>query len=354
MMKTLLCAVVLTAAVVAAAPVASLSPARRAPVIDGAIGEEEWSEAAAFAGLQKGGSLDPRAGKVWIAIDPRALYVAVRSELPPDGELVTNVKRRGGHVIRDDCIEIWVVPPVGGRPDGTRSKGYFQLLINSDGVIFDKHWEPGYGLAATAWNVELEFAGRRHEGMWDAEFAIPLSEMGVAELVTPAVWRMNVVRNWKSPWVQANLTASGSFSDVAAMLELHLDRDAPAIQVRSLGELQKGDAAVVVSARPPGARSPLQLRVRLQAGDETVLDTTRPLPATERPGDAVALTAAFAPSMKNVLDITVSGPAERVWYRRQFGFGPEPEHRWTQLSAFRTFALSFDDESVTAASSMGP
>ena len=353
MIRALLCAVGFIAGVGVGAPVASLAPARRAPLIDGVIGEDEWCEATAFAGLQKGGNLEPRHGQVWIAMDEQAVYVAVRSELPPDGELITNVKRRGGHVIHDDCIEIWVVPPAEGRPDGTRSKGYFQLLVNSNGVLFDKHWEPGYGLAATAWNVKLEFAGRMHEGMWDAELAIPLGEMGVTELVTPAVWRMNVVRNWKSPWVQANLTASGSFSDVAGMLEIHLDRGAPTIQVRSLGDLQGGRAAVVVSARSPATRRPLVLSGKLQAGDETVLDTPQPLPAPERPGDGTLLAATFTPALKNVLDITVTGPAEKVWYRRQLSFAPEPEHRWTQLAAFRTFALSFDNESVTAAGSVG-
>ena len=71
-------------------PQARLPLATVPPVVDGVITEAEWTGAVRNAGLVtlRGGTLTPREGAFWLACDGTRLYIAVRSELPPDGQVL--------------------------------------------------------------------------------------------------------------------------------------------------------------------------------------------------------------------------------------------------------------------------
>lgn len=286
-------------------PIAAVAPSERPPVVDGVVSADEWRDAVTFSGLQWGGNLDPRRGWVAVALDRTTLYVGFRTELPPDGKLRTACRRRGGQVISDDCVELWIAPPKDGRASGAREFGYFQVLVNAAGTIADTHWERGYGLAPAPWNVRLDVASRKHEGLWEAELAIPLRDLGIETLGMPSVWRLNAVRNWKDPWVQANLTPSSSFSNVGAMLELHIEPEAPTVQVQSLGALTSGRPEIVVRAVRSRWTGGLQLNADLRAGEQVVLEGNRDLLATGQAENTVTLTPTFEPAGKNVLTLSV-------------------------------------------------
>jgi len=351
-------ALVFLAGMAAARPVASLAPLAKPPQIDGVIAPGEWSLAAGFCGLQWHAQLDARRAWVHVGFDRAALYIACRSELPPDGKLRTTVKRRHGRVVGDDSVELWIVPPAAaGRPDGPRGQGYFQLIINEAGAVFDRHYEPGYGLAPRAWNVKLAWASRRTEqGYWEIELAIPMSELGIEELVLPAEWQFNAVRNWKGPHAQANITPSVSFTDKKTMAQLTFAKDSPVVQVRSLGDLRAGKANITLALANP-ATQPAQLTVTttLKQADRLALDESRDLAVPPGGEEAVAFAAEFEPAAANSLALTVVDRAnDRVCYKREFSFKPAPEHRWTMPQEFLTFDLSFDSETLEAERSDGP
>ena len=62
-----------------------------APTLDGRVEEVEWRCAAAFDGLSFPEVLEERRAMAWVGATRTHLYVAIVSELPDDGQLVSNV-----------------------------------------------------------------------------------------------------------------------------------------------------------------------------------------------------------------------------------------------------------------------
>ena len=330
---------------------ASMPAMKVAPKVDGIVDSKEWRGAAGFCGLQRGGSLEARHAWVLVGYDSKNIYLAFRSELPPDRKLVTKVKRRGGHVVGDDSLEVWIVPPKAGRPDGPRGQGYFQLIVNSAGTIFDRHYEPGYGQAPQAWNVHMQSANRMtDDGFWEAEIAIPLSDFGIEKLLLPSEWRFLAVRNFKNPWVQANLTGSSVFSNVKAMMPLRFAGNAPAVQVQSMGNLLAGKPDLAIGIQNPGnKKAELSLHLKVQKGKETVIEREEQIDLAPDSFREFKVAGEFVPEEKNLFSLSVTDRAgERTFYQREFSFAPAPKHKWTTPESFLSFVATFDAQTLQA------
>lgn len=73
-------------------PAVTIPFVAKAPQIDGLITEEEWSRACRVEGFMKTVTwIEKREGVFWITSDDSNLYVAVKSEVHPDG-LLAKVK----------------------------------------------------------------------------------------------------------------------------------------------------------------------------------------------------------------------------------------------------------------------
>ena len=133
--KILLCLATLSACISgsAAGMSAVLPVIEKAPVIDGKISPEEWSNAAEIYGLHGYNSayLSSRQGKQFFAVDNNFFYFASQTELPPeDIPLLSRVKKYGGAVFLDDSVEITILPP--------HEKFVFQFIVNSLGTVFNR------------------------------------------------------------------------------------------------------------------------------------------------------------------------------------------------------------------------
>ena len=350
----LLVLLVATGAGAAPGTTARIPPAVKPPAVDGRIQPGEWGQAAVFCGL--GNPLDARACWTYLAADRRNLYVAVRSEMPPTGRLVATKKRRGDAVVSDDGVELWIAPPDKGRlSNSPLGKGYFQVIVNSLGTLFDRHWDPGYGLPPRAWNVKAVTATGFHDGCWEMEMALPLAQFGLDGLVEGEAWGVNLARNWKQPWVQAALPAIGDFSDRNAYVPVVFDSAAPAVQMRALGGLQEGKPQIEVAVgNPSGKPAQVVVSARVLAGDTVLLRREQTLAVPAGGEKSVTFTDAFAPPERGTLELTVADPSGAVtWWRRTLACGRAPARKWTMPEAFLTFEATFDGESLSAGKAEG-
>ncbi len=175
---------------------------KRPPVIDGIISEGEWEtfHVCRFTS-QHGDLLQRRSGEFWIGCDRQKLYVAVRSDIHPTaGAVLKHTDKVGskdeGGVIYDDSTELWVHnAPEGGAGD------YYQIMVNSAGVIFDQSFDAIEKIGRTYWRVQMDQAHKVEEGVWTAEFAIDLNSLNIA--VPTKQLAMRVCRNYKLPWDQS-------------------------------------------------------------------------------------------------------------------------------------------------------
>ena len=200
----------------------------RVPILDGRLGVAEWDDALAISGA--GSKLDPRLTSVFLGFDEQNLYLASRSELPPRGNLYVSPNPTA-HVVMDDSIELWFLPPAEQRVLEAGKFGYFQLIVNSVGRVYARHHEPGYGLPAKEWQSGVQQQHRCEDGFWTAELAFPAQAFGLENFSQDGDWRLLLVRNFRSePAYQAPISDANGFMNTSSYSLFKFRRQAPAVR----------------------------------------------------------------------------------------------------------------------------
>ena len=125
-------------------PRATMPLMKRAPTIDGRIDEAEWKSAVRNVGLvsHTTQTIAARRGVFWIGCDGRQLLLAMKTELPPDGRILTRAvadpSRDVVAAFHDDSIEL-VLDPARDKTDGT----FYHLITNARGALYDWAVRPG-------------------------------------------------------------------------------------------------------------------------------------------------------------------------------------------------------------------
>ena len=221
-----------------------LPPMVNAPTIDGKIEEGEWNDACKVIGFldrEKGFSLEPRDGFTLVGYDQENLYIAMSTELPPDGKLISKQKRDDGSVVSDDSIEIWIDTNRENRSLKKGDQRYCQIIINSLGKLQDTLFDPEKGVPNTGWDLKGHtFANRidLEKKRWDLELSIPWKSINADgnQLMGKGIG-LFVGRNWKQPWSQAGFSMARVFKFTANFEypEFILKQNAPVIREESLG-----------------------------------------------------------------------------------------------------------------------
>ncbi|MBI3922605.1 MAG: hypothetical protein HY318_14375 [Armatimonadetes bacterium] len=299
-----------------------------APTIDGIITEEEWAEAVRVVGFSEFGSgfLTPRGGTFWFGCDGKRVYVAMKTETPPIGSLLSRVRKKDGPVWNDDAIEVWLAPHEGKKSGDRR---YFQFIGNPLGTIFDIAFEAGG--ASGFWEGDWEFKNSIGEGVWSSEASVTLDSLGVDAEDVKREWRVHVCRDWQQPSTYSSWAPSmAAFANRDTMTRVRWDEAAPVTQVLSLGEIFDGKVDFRVAASNPGNR-PIDAKVHLE-----VQPTNQPWFSTEK-------TLTLQPGSKQVVDlqrnvergkysaaIRVTSPdGSKEYFNRSFGWDKKPSHTWT-------------------------
>ena len=164
-------------------PRLTIGRAARSPVIDGAVGADEWQGAARFEhfvelDFSRQVPVQTQARALW---DDRNLYLAVTCLEPNVKGIKAYSTKRDSSIWRDDCVEIFL-------DTNHDRKSYTQIILNSKGGIFDRQ-SPG----DANWNGDLTVATKVGTDAWTVEVTIPFQTLGV----TPKqgmVWGLNLGR----------------------------------------------------------------------------------------------------------------------------------------------------------------
>ena len=224
-----------------ALPHVTLPLMKAAPAIDGVINEGEWAGAVRNIGMvsQHDVKLTDRAVIFWAGCDGTNLYIAVRSELPPGGDLLTRAvpddKRDVLEATRDDSVEFIIHPHLGVTQGDRR---YFHMIINERGARYDLSLDEGdpRNPVDMKWRAAgMVFENTKHDGWWDVEAAIPLADMGATDADLEHPWGLRIGRNFKRGHDQACWESiRRSYHDVPTMPVIRFAAGAPVVQVLSL------------------------------------------------------------------------------------------------------------------------
>ena len=214
---------------------------KTAPAIDGLIDEEEWRHAVRSVGFvsHRTGVLGARQGVFWLGSDGANVYVAAKTEAPPDGRILTRAVPDGNRDLRaaflDDSLEL-VLDPKRDRAEGDRT--YYHLITNARGALYDWAVDPDnrqdpkdLGWRLRDWQLSQSVV----DGWWHVEIAIPVASLGVTQDDYGRAWGVRVARNWRRPGEQSQWTSgSPSYDDRATMPLVGWDEAAPVVRVLSL------------------------------------------------------------------------------------------------------------------------
>jgi hypothetical protein len=251
-------------------PVARIGLTAKAPVIDGLLADGEWHglHVSRFVAQSAGGKdlLQPREGSYDLACDGETLFIAVQSAvhpvlgplakhkpLPNDGTV--------SEVIYDDSIELWF-----DTAPGTSAGNVYTIDVNGLGAVMMKSTDKQDGLQNTSWRPGgFKQAHALKDGIWTAEFAIPLRSLGVDDPGNPLGLR--VCRNFKHPWDQSrgepNVVA---FDSPETMSRISFSPNAP--HLRELGFQDADGIRVAVEVTNPG-EAPMAVAGRLAGNAES-------------------------------------------------------------------------------------
>ena len=229
------------------------------PTIDGAIAEEEWQGAVRNVGFlsHQTAIKTARRGVFWVGCDGTTLYLAMKTETPPGGEILVRApgddKRDIKAAFHDDSIEL-ALDPKRNRPDGDRT--FYHLITNARGALYDRALNPDskqnpsdFSWRMPAWTYRTQVI----DDEWHIEIAIPLKSLEATAEDLTRPWGVRIARNWKRPFDQSQWTPiRASYVDQPSMPIVVWDRTAPVVQVQQLQD--KGDSSksrIVVTVRNP-------------------------------------------------------------------------------------------------------
>ncbi|MBC7286541.1 MAG: hypothetical protein H5T86_00550 [Armatimonadetes bacterium] len=171
-----------------------------APRIDGLIDSGEWKETSCFSGFAWENRIVRRRAEAYIGATREAIYVAIKSELPARGGLLTAVDVDTVKIVYDDSVEVWIDPT-----PGSEHGRIFQMLANAAGRTAYKMHARGNVPEDVGWKGHWQVANGLHDGWWHCEIAIPVVDVAPGRDVADGEWGINVCRNWKRPWQFSSL-----------------------------------------------------------------------------------------------------------------------------------------------------
>ena len=327
--KTGFCTLAAGAAMLTGAAEYTMPETQTAPVIDGKIKEEEWKNALKIGGA--GNPVDPRKSEVFLTWDTANMYLAVRSETPPRGRLVTTPEAI--NIVMDDSVEFWFDPPKASRTVEQAKFGEFQLIASHTGALFQKHHNPGYGLPARKWLADIKAANSIHNGIWEIEIAIPAKAFGFEKL-SESDWKLLPVRNFRTePARQAPFTACSSFMDSHSYATFKLRQNVPA-----------------VSCSYAGGRLPLRIAAVSQKNElyEFEFHSGNRADSGKISGTEAARTFALPdPGKAGSVRITLRNAGKEILLDHEFHYKPLPDRIWFTPESYITVEQDFENGAGT-------
>lgn len=225
------------------------------PKIDGRVDEQEWAGAPRMEGFCGGQRLEPRQASFWVGSDGKELFIAMISQTPPGGRLLSRVNPAPGDrdalAWLDDSVEVTLESP---RVDTAGRRQTYRATINAKGAIDDQCRLSDGGVEP--WRGHWQLASQVVGDRWHFEAVLPLADVqvGPEDILKP--FGLAIARNWK----QCPLPGRGEWGPLGGiarlaqtMPEVTWDPRAPVVQTLQLRDAGKSDAHVVLSVFNPTA-----------------------------------------------------------------------------------------------------
>ncbi len=295
------------------------------PRIDGFVHKGEWKDAVGFDGFSLHGKLAERRVRAYIGATEKDLYIAIVSELPPVGKIVAKVKRDSAQLVYDDAVEIWIDPDPGAVSGRT-----YQMLANSRGqVVYLTHFRGTVKGNPYAWKGNYKIANGFHQGFWDFEARIPLTNLVRGREASVGKWGINLTRDFKQPWAFSSL-GNGGFSPDNDLV-FTFSRQGPATRYENLTDPTTGNIDGVLSLYNPGSKAlTVKAKLFLQRSAMPAVVAERLVTIGAGKRETLPLKITDHNSHKFKLLVKVQSPAgDKVYYQRSYQWGPPRKRRWT-------------------------
>lgn len=187
----------------------TVSSCSKPPTIDGALGTNEWDDAASISNFIEPDSLTTASPNsiAYIMADDHYLYVGMKL-VEPDAKGPVGFNRAyDDRVSEDDSVQVFIAPEdmskakeavmsYGGYEGSfdnwyTQINTYYEFALNCKGSRLDAKND------VRAWNSDWKAKVQQQKGYWTAEFAIPFDSVGAKSCPWNTLWGMNIFRNRK-------------------------------------------------------------------------------------------------------------------------------------------------------------
>lgn len=162
------------------------------PVLDGKLDDAVWSQALVLGPFREHMGRDAQiTAQTFVKLlwDDTNLYVGFDCLEPNTANMVAPDRPRDGDIFGDDEVEIMI----NSRPN-RRDYVYYHFAVSASGVMYDSRCTAN-GIDKT-WDAPWQAKVSRGSDRWQAEFVIPQSTLGVAQV---AYWSLNFCRAKAKP-----------------------------------------------------------------------------------------------------------------------------------------------------------
>jgi len=232
---------------------------QQAPIIDGAIHEDEWSGANRMERFGRSGPLSAQKASFWVGGDAQNLYVAVRSETPHGGQILRRANPLPGDTdarsFEDDSIEVYLCPD----PDAPATGRFvYQGIFNARGAVYDQLFTANGG---QAWRGDWQIKNSITDDYWDCEIALPWKAIRLNGSPLGKTIGLRIGRNWQRSTGEVQTEWSplgGMYTVVSTMPRVTWDAQAPVVQVMQLQDAPNQSANIALKVTNPG-KAPLKV-----------------------------------------------------------------------------------------------
>ncbi len=285
-------------------PQASVPRLTEPPVIDGVVGDDEWSAATAFTGLTPSCTPynpyvqpEPMQGIVFLAHDGQNLLVGLRSPIPPPPKNSKERLKSGGKGDDDaggiESGDYWEVRFQ--IPNEKKESIEYLFKVNPAGKLSDQRVTPqdegkNRHAAGIEWSAGAKVAAKTDEerNLWEVELAIPFAALGFADgAPIGKSWRTMFLRGHgycgptRGEW---NGAVSQFMGDQAGIIVI--SGELPAFQLLRLGELRDYKLAPAIRLTNRGTASrDTEVRISVESGDAVLHEEKKRI--TLAPGESV-------------------------------------------------------------------
>lgn len=317
----------------------SLAPMRTAPKIDGLVEPAEWSDALQVSGfVDREGRLVTRHGSFSIGRTDKALYFAIVSELPPEGQLLARVKRGNKSdpaVALDDTVEIWIAPQTGAND---AEKPVHQLMLNANDAVYSTKHDRTANPVISAWNPKAQYKSQFHDGFWHIEVEIPLGDLHQEDAALNGIL-FRVVRSWRQPHqpsASEGFATNNGFADLTTMSRLRFSDSAPFIHQSRIADAEKREVDLKLDIHGIVAASKVHAKAEmLSSSNMAPRVVTREVELEKGKSETLGLTSELWRDIDFTMSLLLtSAEDEGVLFRRDLTFSTfPPEDSWAVRSA---------------------